>query len=512
MAINLNTPVVENREQRLGTIIRWEGTAAELARDSACTHGSGDGCGRKGQKLCELDSPFTQASMCSECITVTQSTVIQESVVIQHSPIGCAASQASTCRYYRDLSARRGWELEDPRSICTNLTEDDMVFGGVAKLEQSIRDAWNRHRPKVIFVSTSCATGIIGDDVDGLAKKLQTELGVTVIPLYCEGFRAKHWSTGWDVIEHGILRQIVRKNPARKQDDLINVIHLGGPDVFSPLMEQLGLRVNLVMGGSTLGALEQLSEAAATVTMCSALSYLAAGLEQEFGVPEIKATIPYGLSATDAWLRELARVTHREDKVEAVIASERARIEPQLRELRKALGGKKGYVAAGAAFAHGLMADLRELGVELDGSFSYHHDPIYDSKDPRQDALAHVVNTYGDIPHYTVSNDQHFQAYASLRRSKPDFVISRHLGNLALLSARLGIPVLPVFYSNDGLGYQGLLTIGQAILRVLPKKKFCEDVAAHSSFPYKKWWLEQDDPFALSKNRNLPTEGSHVEP
>ncbi|MGA2654320.1 MAG: nitrogenase component 1 [Terracidiphilus sp.] len=511
MSINLKTPVVENREQRLGTIIRWEGSAAELVRDSACTSASGNGCGRNGRKLCELDSPFTQASMCSECITVTQSTVIQESVVIQHSPIGCAASQASTCRYYRDLSARRGWELEDPRSICTNLTEDDMVFGGVAKLEQSIRDAWNRHRPKVIFVSTSCATGIIGDDVDSLAKKLQAELGVTVVPLYCEGFRAKHWSTGWDVIEHGILRQIVRQNPTRKQDDLVNVIHLGGPDVFSPLLEQLGLRVNLVMGGSTLGALEQLSEAAATVTMCSALAYLATGLEQEFGVPEIKATIPYGLSATDEWLRELARVTHREDRVEGVIAKERARIEPQLQKLRKALGGKKGYVAAGAAFAHGLMADLRELGVELDGSFSYHHDPIYDSKDPRQDALAHVVNTYGDIPHYTVSNDQHFQAYASLRRSKPDFVISRHLGNLALLSARLGIPVLPVFYSNDGLGYQGLLTIGQAILRVLPKKKFCEDVAAHSSFPYKKWWLEQDDPFALSRSTNSPMGDSHVE-
>jgi nitrogenase molybdenum-iron protein alpha chain len=402
--------------------------------------------------------------------------------------------------------------LEDPRSICSNLTEEDMVFGGVAKLEQSIRDAWSRHHPKVIFVSTSCATGIIGDDVDGLASKLQTELGVTVVPLYCEGFRAKHWSTGWDVIEHGILRQIVRKNPTRKQEDLVNVIHLGGPDVFSPLLEQLGLRVNLVMGGSTLEALEQLSEAAATVTMCSALSYLSTGLDQEFGVPEVKAAIPYGLEATDDWLRELARVTHREDRVEAVIAKERARINPLLEALRKALKGKRGYVAAGAAFAHGLMADLRELGVELDGAFSYHHDPIYDSKDPRQDMLAHVVNTYGDIPHYTVSNDQHFQAYASLRRSKPDFVISRHLGNLAVLAARLGIPVLPIFYSNDGLGYDGLLTIGQAILRVLPKKKFCEDVAAHSIFPYKKWWLEQDDPSAMSKNASVLEEVSHVEP
>lgn len=509
MAINLKTPVVETREQRLGTIIRWEGKASELARDSEQGFRREHGCDGKGGQLCELESPFTQAAMCSECITVTHATVIQGSVIIQHSPIGCAASQALTCRYYRDLAARRGWELEDPRSICTNLNESDMVFGGIAKLEQAIRDAWNRHRPKVIFVCTSCATGIIGDDVESVVTKLEAELETKIVPLYCEGFRAKHWSTGWDVIEHGILRKIVRKQPVRKQEDLINVIHLGGPDVFTPMLEELGLRVNLVMGGNTLDKLEQLSEAAATVTMCFALSYLAAGLEQEFGVPEIKAMIPYGIAATDEWLREIARVTHREDRVEAYIAREHARVRPEIEKLRLALAGKKGYVAAGAAFAHGLMADLRELGVELDGAFSYHHDPIYDSQDPRQDTLAHLVRNYGDIPHFTVSNDQHFQGYASLRRSKPDFVVSRHGNAIALLATRLGIPVLPIFYSNDGLGYQGLITMGQSILRILPRKKFCEDVAAHSSFPYQDWWLGQTDPFALSRGVESREEGRH---
>lgn len=499
MAINLKSSIVENREQRLGTIIRWEGSAAQLVQDSAFTYGVQVDCGCTGKRLCEQNSPFTQASMCAECITATQAILVQGAALIQHSPIGCASSQAFTCRYYRDLSVQRGWKVEDPHSLCTNLTEDDMVFGGVAKLEQTIRDAWNRHHPKVIFIATSCATGIIGDDVDSVAQRLEKELGVKVIPLFCEGFRAKHWSTGWDVIEHGILRQLVNKNPGKKQEDLINVIHLGGPDVFTPLLSQLGLRINLVMGGNDLDKLSALSEASATVTMCSVLSYLAAGLEREYGVPEVKATLPYGIQATDDWLREIARITHREDRVEAVIASEHAKLEAPLKQVRKALAGKKGFVAAGAAFAHGLMADLRELGVEVDGSYSFHHDPTYDSNDPRMDMLAYVVNKYGDIPNYTVSNDQQFQAYAALQRSKPDFTLSRHGGNMALLTARLGIPTVPIFYSNDGLGYQGLLTIGNSILRVLPRKTFLDDIAAHSSFPYKQWWLDQTDPYALTK-------------
>jgi nitrogenase molybdenum-iron protein alpha chain len=126
--------------------------------------------------------------------------------------------------------------------------------------------------------------------------------------------------------------------------------------------------------------------------------------------------------------------------------------------------------------------------------------------------LAHVVKTYGDIPHYTVSNDQNFQEYASLHRSKPDFVIARHGGGVSSLAARLGIPVLQVFYSNDGFGYQGLLTIGSGIVRILPMKRFCKSIAAHTTFPYKQWWLDQEEPFAMSSKEKSSEQQSHTNP
>jgi len=498
MAINLRTPQAETRDQRLGTITQWEGRAQDLARDSAFTYGCGRDCGPGGRRLCELSSPYSQATMCAEQIAVTNATIIKDTVVIQHSPIGCASSQSSTSRYSRDLAARRGWKPEDPKTICTNLGEQDMVFGGVDRLAETIREAHERHNPRVIFVATSCATGIIGDDVDGTARHLEEELGIPIVPLHCEGFKSRHWSSGWDVIEHGILRRLTPHRQGEKREDLLNVIHLGGPDVFKPLLNPLGLNVNLVMGGNSLENLANMPTAAATVTMCFVLSYLATGLEQEYGVPEIRAPLPYGLEATDEWLRDIARVTHRQHLVEAVIAAERARIAPELSRLRSALKGKKGFVAAGAAFAHGLIADLRELGVIVDDAYSFHHDPLTDSHDPQQDSLGHLVQTTGDIANFTVSPDQHFQAHAALKRANPDFVICRHTGAIATLAGRMGFPVLPIFYSNDGLGYEGLLTIGRAILRVLPRRRFYEDVAAHSRFPYQQWWLEETNPYALS--------------
>jgi len=504
MKINLTTPVVENREQRLGTIIAWDnGSASELLKESSTIC---NGCGaNNGERLCEAKGPFTQGASCSEMMVENQAGNVREAVLIQHSPIGCGASQVVYNSKFRNALAMRNLPVQNIKVICTNLQESDMVFGGITKLEQSIRDAWKRHKPKTIFIGTSCATGIIGDDIDNTAAKFEEELKIPVIPLHCEGFKSKHWSTGFDAVQHGILRQIVHKNP-KKQKDLVNVINLWGSDVFTPMLAELGLRVNYVIDLATVDELAQMSEAVATVSFCHTLSsYLAAGLEQEFGVPEIKSPQPYGFAGTDAWLRELARVTHTEKKAEIYIAKEHARIAPRLEELRKLLKGKKGYVATGSSYAHGLISVLRELGVEVNGSLVFHHDPIYDSQDPLLDtpdpcknSLEFMVNETGDVANFSVSSRQQYQFYGLLNRVHPDFILIRHNG-LAPLASRMGIPAAPLGDEHHVIGYQGILNLGETILNILAHKKFHLDIAAHIKLPYKQWWLDQKDPFVLSK-------------
>lgn len=498
MAINLKTAVVESREQRLGTVIGWDGKASDLSKESAYSRGGCSSCGEKARRVCELRSAFSQGSVCSEQMVECQAGNIRGAVLIQHSPIGCGAGQVIYNSIYRNGLALRGLPVENLHLISTNLGENDMVYGGAEKLERSIRDAWDRYHPKAIFIATSCATAIIGDDIEGVASRLEDELKIPVVPLHCEGFKSKHWSTGFDATQHGILRQIVKK-PTKKQDDLVNVINLWGSDVFTPMLKELGLRVNYVVDLATVEDLEQLSEAAATVGFCYTLSsYLAAGLEQAFGVPEVKAPQPYGFAGTDAWLREIAKVTHREGAAEEYIAREHARVKPKIEELKKKLKGVKGYISTGSAYAHGLIGVLRELGVEVDGSLVFHHDPVYDSQDPREDSLGHLIDNYGDVKHFSVGNRQQFQFYGLLQRVNPDFIIIRHNG-LAPLAARLGIPAIPLGDEHHAIGYQGIINIGESILDVLAHKKFHKNLAAHVKLPYKKAWLDKKDPFALSK-------------
>ena len=74
--------------------------------------------------------------------------------------------------------------------------------------------------------------------------------------------------------------------------------------------------------------------------------------------------MPYGFHGTDECIREIGRVTNREQLAEEFIEREHKRIAPKLKELREKLKGVKGYVATGSAYAHGLAPLASKLGIQ----------------------------------------------------------------------------------------------------------------------------------------------------
>ena len=195
-------------------------------------------------------------------------------------------------------------------------------------------------------------------------------------------------------------------------------------------------------------------------------------------------------------------MTHREVLAEQYIEKEHKRVAPRIAELKEKLKGVKGYVATGSAYAHGLIQVLRELGITVDGSLAFHHDPVYDSGDPKEDSLGHLIEHYGDIKAFNISNRQQYQLYAFLKDTKPDFMLIRHNG-LAPLASKLGTPAAPLGDEHIAIGYQGIINLGETILEILSHKKFHDDIKAHVKLPYRKWWLEQRDPYILAKKPEL---------
>jgi nitrogenase molybdenum-iron protein alpha chain len=384
------------------------------------------------------------------------------------------------------------------------LTEKETVFGGGEKLAKAIREVYGRVSPNAIFVLTTCAAGIIGDDVESVCDAAEKELGIPVAAVFCEGFRSTVWTTGFDAGYHAIVRKLV-KPPRKRRSDMINVINFWGSDVFKHWFALFGAKPNYITPYSTVESLTWSSEAAATVQACSTLgSYLGAALSQEFGVPELPTAPPYGIAQTDRWFRALGKLLGKEEVAEKIIMKKKERyifrIEALKEKIAKFAGGRPltAYVTGGAAHGHALLSVLGELGIKAIGASIFHHDPLFDNDEPGNDQLAQRVTDYGDVPNFNVCNKQEFELVNTLNRLHPDLLLARH-GGMTLWGAKLGIPSLLIGDEHFSMGYEGLLKYGERVLETLENSEFVTNLAKHAVNPYTKWWLEQRPDTFLSK-------------
>lgn len=470
--INLKAQSVQIREDRLGSITGFAGKASELVKLGQC------------RQLKDSTRSFSQCMGCSSGNAFCQLSMIKDAAVINHAPVGCSGDVFGYNFVYRVGQMERNLPSSIGRYFSTNLTEKDTIFGAVQKLEETVRDVYRKIKPNAIFVTTSCASAIIGDDVESVTDALTEELGIPVVACFCEGFRSKIWTSGFDSAYHSIVRKIVK--PPQKKNNKVNIINFWGSHIFDDFLKELGYEARYIVPFSTVSELETISEAAATIQICSTLgTYLGAALEQVYGVPEIKSPPAYGIAGTDNWLREIGRVLDREKEIELHIEKEHERVIPIIEEYRKKLEGKTAYITAGAAHGHALIALLRELGLNVQGAAIFHHDPVFDNGESISDALAHDVKTYGDVHNYNVCNKQAYELVNILNRVRPDIMIARH-GGMTLWGAKLGVPTLLIGDEQFGFGYQGVINYAERILETLDNKEFVTNLAKHSTMPYTK--------------------------
>ncbi len=100
------------------------------------------------------------------------------------------------------------------------MNENDTIFGSADKLREIVLEVNRRYSPKAIFVTSSCATGIIGEDIDSVVDDLKSEINVPIAAVHCEGFKSRIWATGFDIADHAVLSTIIK--PPKEKRNIIN--------------------------------------------------------------------------------------------------------------------------------------------------------------------------------------------------------------------------------------------------------------------------------------------------
>jgi nitrogenase molybdenum-iron protein alpha chain len=180
---------------------------------------------------------------------------IKDMIHISHGPVGCGYWSWSGRRNY--YVGKTGIDSFGTMHFTSDFQERDIVFGGdkkLIKIIHEIEELFPLNRG--ISIQSECPIGLIGDDIEAVAKNTSKEIGKPVIPLRCEGFRGVSQSLGHHIANDAIRDWIFPQYDKAKKDGtldfepgpydvaLIGDYNIGG-DAWSSrlLLEEIGLRV-----------------------------------------------------------------------------------------------------------------------------------------------------------------------------------------------------------------------------------------------------------------------------
>jgi nitrogenase molybdenum-iron protein alpha/beta subunit len=297
--------------------------------------------------------PKLQASHAPMCKFFTSFYVIngiRHVVPLVHGPTGCPLWVSDIVRT-RECCEFRGVPLEP--TACTSLDETNVIYGGEGKLLEAVKEADERYRPDLIVILSCCCSGIIGDDVESVAREAEKLVHARVLALRSEGFGGDFRSGYEDAFE---LIMDLMEPPTKTRKGTINLIGARmGPsltefsddlDEIIKLLREVGVKINAVIaGGCTVDEITRAREVELNASWCYDWGQkLGDAMEARFGIPYSRTGQPYGLEATEEWLMGIAGPLGMEQEATRVITRETERVRPDLAYLRATLEGKTAVI------------------------------------------------------------------------------------------------------------------------------------------------------------------------
>lgn len=479
MAVDLSRSTIAPREERLGSISGYIGNIHDIVDKTK----KGE---LKGSNRC-----YTQASACLAGCAIGQLSSIRDVLVINHAPAGCTALAPGAEDNSKLLATQRG-VTNNTVIVGTDLNENDTVFGAGDSLKETTLKSYERYKPKAIFITTSCVSGIIGEDIDSIVDEIQKEVPVPVVSAHCEGFKSHIWGSGFEIADHAVLRGIVK--PPKQKRNVINFKNFNESQrkEIIEIFSHLGVEPLFFYRNSSIEELSRLSESLATVNICGSLgTYLGQGLEQEYGVPYVNTLTPNGIIGFETWLRAIGDTINKREEVEKYIAEQRAIYIPQIEEVKKKLKGIRVVLAMGPGYGFEVARVAQELGLDIVWHASWHYDQKHDNgKLPA--AVDYLEKHTPEDYKLSVTELQNHEIINILNTYKPDLYLCRHPGS-TVWAIKQGVPSICVVDEYLMFGYKKTLSFAHQVLNTITNRSFEKNLATRVKLPYTKWWFEQNN-------------------
>jgi len=318
---------------------------------------------------------------------------IKDMVHISHGPVGCGYYSWSGRRNY--YIGTTGIDTFGTMQFTSDFQEKDIVFGGdkkLAKLIEEIEELFPLNRG--ISVQSECPIGLIGDDIEAVAKKAAKEINKPVVPVRCEGFRGVSQSLGHHIANDAVRDFVFpRADQAKKEGTLgiepgpydvaiIGDYNIGG-DAWSSriLLEEIGLRVVAQWSGDgTFNEMMLTSQVKLNLVHCyRSMNYISRHMEETYGIPWLEYNF-FGPTEIAISLRAIASKFDEtiQAKAEEVIAKYEAQSAAVIAKYGPRLKGKTVALMVGGLRPRHVVPAFHDLGMKLIGTgYEFGHNDDY---------------------------------------------------------------------------------------------------------------------------------------
>ncbi|MEM9643963.1 MAG: nitrogenase molybdenum-iron protein alpha chain [Planctomycetota bacterium] len=383
---------------------------------------------------------------------------VKDMIHISHGPVGCGQySRAGRRNYYVGTT---GVDTFGTMNFTSDFQEKDIVFGGDKKLSKLIDEIQTLFPlAKGLSIQSECPVGLIGDDIEAVAKKKTTEHGKTVVPVRCEGFRGVSQSLGHHIANDSIRDWVFKDGEGNKGFEyepgpydvsILGDYNIGGDAWASRiLLEEMGLRVVAQWSGDgSLAEMENTPKVKLNLLHCyRSMNYISRHMEEKFGIPWLEYNF-FGPTKIAASLREIAE--HFDNKIkegaERVIEKYDAEMKPIIEKYRPRLEDKTVMLFIGGLRPRHTIGAYEDLGMKVVGTgYEFGHNDDYQRT---QADLSNTTLIYDDVTGYE------FEEF--VKKIKPDLIGSGVKEKY--IFQKMGIPFRQMHswdYSGPYHGYDG---------------------------------------------------------
>ncbi|MDA3891048.1 MAG: nitrogenase molybdenum-iron protein alpha chain [Salinivirgaceae bacterium] len=311
-------------------------------------------------------------------------------VNIVHGPIGCSFYAWLTRRNQTSPPTENDPNFI-PYALSTDMQDENIVFGGEAKLKTAIQEAFDEFNPRSIAIFSTCPVGLIGDDVHAVAREMKEKLGINIFGFSCEGYRGVSQSAGHHIANNKIFSNVigiddVTEPKGKFKMNMLGEYNIGGDAfVLENYFEEMGIDlVASFSGNSTIESYEYSHKVDLNIVMCHrSINYIAEMMEKKYGIPWFKVNF-IGAKATAKSLLKMAE--YYEDAAmikatKALIDREMAKVQAVIDEVRPKLEGKTAMMFVGGSRAHHYQELFTELGMEtIAAGYEFAHRDDYEGR------------------------------------------------------------------------------------------------------------------------------------